>query len=203
MVELHIYFSSIHPQRWQELLFLYFVYSIRVDTNLGFVFVQIFCITNLYGFWRLDISFFVKCKGVCFHYLKQFILIEVQQAWNFVPSTTKPKCKLSLTMNDVKYFFYFEFNSFQPWGTSKFAYAFVRYHTQRSWWITFYRITSSINPTSDPQIHFSVVVMTVHCWSRSCTWLMLTHKHNDYVVFMLSTLKVQLMHCVFTVTQIE
>ena len=94
-VELHIYYSYIHPQRWQELLFLYFVYSIRVDTNLALVFVWIICNTKFYGFWRRDISIFIKCKGVCFHYLKQFNLIGVKQAWNFVSSTTKPKYKLS------------------------------------------------------------------------------------------------------------
>ena len=75
----------------QKLLFLYFVYSIWVDTNLKLAFMWIFCITNIYGFWRLDISIFIKCKSICFHYSKQFILIGVQQAWNFVSSTTKPK----------------------------------------------------------------------------------------------------------------
>jgi len=104
IVELLIYFSSIHPQRWQGLLFLHFLYSVTVVRNLAPFFVWIFCITKLYDFWRLDISIFIKCKGLCFHYLKQFILVGVQQALNFVSSTTKPKYKLSLIANEVKYF---------------------------------------------------------------------------------------------------
>jgi hypothetical protein len=105
------------------------MYSIRMDTNLALFCVWIFCITKLGGFWKLHISIFIKSKGVCFHYLKQFILIGVQQAWNFVSSTNKPKYKMSLTVNGVKCIFFFEFNSFQPWGTSRFAHAFVRYRT--------------------------------------------------------------------------